>query len=166
MTNEKIKNNSGITLISDSEWSVIDGVACQVVDFVPLASVRNGKVCAISKTTPYASVIVKCRKFPESVVTGYVTHKMDFMHLWAAFKDRTLKQDEEVVLFWSKQNYKWYAKFVSAFMPRLWVMVCPKGAYELMELMADKNYRPDLLGFARLNATLPIIEWKPDVMAW
>jgi hypothetical protein len=54
-----------------------------------------------------------------------------------------------------------YPKLYSAFMPRLWVMVCPKGAFELM---VDSNYRPELTGEARWSAMKPIIQWKPEVM--
>jgi hypothetical protein len=46
-------------------------------------------------------------------------------------------------------------------MPKLWVMVCPKGAYELME---NSNYKPELSGLERWNAMKPIIQWKPKVM--
>ncbi|MBU0534045.1 MAG: hypothetical protein KJ887_04535 [Candidatus Omnitrophica bacterium] len=49
----------------------------------------------------------------------------------------------------------------SPFLPRLWVMVCPKGAFELM---VDQNYKPELSGEARWKAQKPIIEWKPEVM--
>ena len=46
-------------------------------------------------------------------------------------------------------------------MPRLWVMICPKGAFELM---ADQKSRPELQGEARFLAERPIAEWKPEVM--
>ena len=46
-------------------------------------------------------------------------------------------------------------------MPRLWVMVCPKRAYDLI---IDPSCRPELTGEARWNAMKPIVEWKPPVM--
>src|SRR3989338_1482686 len=61
----------------------------------------------------------------------------------------------------SKKHLKSYAKLFSAFMPRLWVMICPKGAFELM---ADQKSRPELQGEARFLAERPIAEWKPEVM--
>lgn len=81
--------------------------------------------------------------------------------MWAAFRERTVGQDEEVVIFWSKRHYKSYAKLFSFSMPRLWVMICPKGAYDLI---IDRNFKPELSGEARPKATLPIVQWKPEVM--
>jgi len=144
----------------DSEWSVIDGEPCKVIEFTSLASVENGKVVAINKTEPYASVIFECKKLPQQT-KGFICHKMDFQHLWAAFNERGVKENEEVIIFYSKKHLKSYAKLFSAFMPRLWVMVCPKGAFELI---SDPNSRPELQGEARWLAMKPIAEWKPEIM--
>ena len=46
-------------------------------------------------------------------------------------------------------------------MPKLWVMICPKGTYELI---VDSNYKPELSGEARWDAMKPITQWKPEVM--
>lgn len=83
------------------------------------------------------------------------------MHLWSAFKERGVKQDEEVLIFWTKKNYKRVYKIASAFLPRLWVMICKKGAFELM---TNPDSRPELQGEARFFAERPIIDWKPEVM--
>ena len=163
---EKRRYESEIVLLKHSEWSVIDGEACRVTSFDPLGSLIDidGKVRAMDKTTPYASVAVECKKLAKNV-TGYITHKEDFKHLWAAFKDRKVKDEEEVIICWTKERYKvrsWVGKrLYSAFMPKLWVMVCPKGAFELI---ADSKYKPELTGEARWNAMKPIIQWKPEVM--
>ena len=147
-------------LLKDSQWSAIDGELCRVVDFVPIASVEAGKIFAIGKT-PYASVVLECEKWPTKI-KGFITHKMDFIHLWTAFKERTIKQDEEVIVVWSKKHSKNIIyKIFSTFMPKLWVMVCPRGAFELE---TNPGYRPELKGEARWNATKPIIDWKPEVM--
>jgi len=148
------------TMRKDSEWSVIDGEPCKVIEFTSLASVENGKVVAINKTEPYASVIFECKKLPQQT-KGFICHKMDFQHLWAAFNERGVKENEEVIIFYSKKHLKSYAKLFSAFMPRLWVMVCPKGAFELI---SDPNSRPELQGEARWLAMKPIAEWKPEIM--
>ncbi|HUT43863.1 MAG TPA: hypothetical protein VMW95_05960, partial [Desulfobacterales bacterium] len=88
--------------------------------------------------------------------------KVDFIHLWAAFKERTIKQDEEVIIIWSKKQYKnIFYKIFSTYMPKLWVMVCPRGAFELE---INPGYRPELQGEARWNASKPIMDWKPEVM--
>jgi hypothetical protein len=144
----------------DSEWSVIDGEPCKVINFTPLALIEDGKVVVANKTEPYASIILECRKTPNTI-EGFICHKMDFQHLWMAFKERGVKQNEEVIIIWSKKHLKGFAKIFSSFMPRLWVMICPKGAFELM---VDPNSRPDLKGEARFLAERPIAEWKPAVM--
>lgn len=154
------RNFADKELLKDSQWSVIDGECCRVIDFVPMASIKEGKILAIDKTTPYASVVLECKKLPTKI-KGFITHKVDFTHLWLAFKERGVKQDEEVLIFWSKKHYKKPYKIFPTFLPRLWVMICPKGAFEL-ETISD--YRPELKGEARWNATKPIIDWKPEVM--
>jgi len=143
----------------DNQWSVIDGELCRVIDFVPLCSIKDGKVLALDKAAPYASVTIECKKLPEET-TGFIFHKIDFVHLWNAYKERTIKDDEEVIIVWSKKHYKIFAQIFSVFLPRLWVMICPKGAFELM---VNPNHKPELMGEARWNAEKPIIEWKPEV---
>ncbi len=155
------KRQSGI-LINDREWGVIDGEPCRVTDFSPLGSMidTSGKTQSVDKTTPYACITMECKKFGKDT-RGYISHKMDFEHLWAAFKDRTMKEDEEVIIYWTKKHYTRPSNLFSAFLPRLWVMVCPKGTFELI---IDLEYKPELTGEARWNAMNPIIDWKPEVM--
>lgn len=147
-------------LRKDNDWSIIDSEPCRVIEFTPLASVENGKVVVSNKTEPYASVILECKKLPQQT-KGFICHKMDFQHLWVAFKERGVRQDEEVIIFWSKKHLKSFAKFFSTFMPRLWVMICQKGAFELI---TNPNSQPELQGEARFLAEKPIAEWKPEVM--
>jgi len=153
---------SKIVLWKDKEWSQIDGECCRVVDFSPIGARigPDGKVWSVDKTTPYASITIECEKLGKNIV-GYITHQMDFQHLWAAFKERTVREGEEVIIFWTKKNYKRGVFLPAVFMPKLWVMVCPKGAFELM---TNNAYKPELTGEARWNAMKPIIEWKPPVM--
>jgi len=148
------------TMLKDSDWSVLDGDACRVIGFTPMAEIRNGKVHAISKSMPYAAVTFECTRIPD-VVEGFICHKLDFKHLWAALRERPLGENEEALFFWNKSHLKSYAKLFSRIMPRLCVMVCPKGAFELM---TDKMHRPELGGEARWEATRPIVQWKPEVM--
>jgi len=156
------QEKSHITLLKNSDWRVIDGEVCRVIDFIPMASIKDGKVLAINRTTPYAAVDLECRKFSGQKVTGFICHKLDFIHLWKAFKERGVKIDEEVIIGWNTKHYQnRLYKFLSFMMPKLWVMICPKGAFELM---TDSNWKPELSGEARWNATKPIAEWKPEVM--
>jgi hypothetical protein len=157
------RNESEIVLWKDSEWRQIDGEICRVTDFGTLGSFidANGNVHAGTKTMPYGSITLECRRFGTNV-TGYICHKMDFQHLWAAFRERKISKDEEVIIVWTRKEYKWkVTRLLAIFMPKLQVMVCPKGAYELM---TDSNYKPELSGTARWNAMRPVIRWKPQVM--
>lgn len=105
--------------------------------------------------------MIECNKL-QGKATLYVTHKLDFANLWKAYKERGIKEGEEVLVMWSNKHYKsWLIKLASATMPKLWIMVCKKGAYELM---TDKNFKPELTGEARFLAERPLVEWKPDVM--
>jgi len=156
---EEQSNNS---LLNDSQWSVIDSEICRVIDFTPLSgSVRDGKVSSVDKTTPFASVTLECKKLPTKT-TGFITHKDDFFHLWSAFKERRVNQDEEVLIIWTKKQYKNIIyRALSASMPKLWVMICPKNAFEIA---VNTDYRADLPGEARWKARAPIDDWKPEVM--
>lgn len=145
----------------DIEWSVIDGEPCRVIDFTPLASVKNGKVIAPNLTDPYASITLECKKMPNTI-KGYVTHKMDFTHLWTAFRERGISDNEEVIIIWTTKHYKYkFLKLLSPAYPKMWVMICLKGA---LEIMVDSNWKPELTGEARRNAMKPIAEWKPEIM--
>jgi len=171
-------------LLRDEDWAVIDGQQCLVTNFVPLsAKVENGKVLAVDSFTPYASVELKCGNFTKDI-KGFITHKTDFAMLWAAFKHRTevpgtrinipfdspelnpdgLGENEEVCLTWTRENYKFAAaRLFKRFMPKLIVMVCAKGTFELSQDDTGR-IRPDLQGWARVRATLPLVTWTPEVM--
>jgi hypothetical protein len=144
----------------DKDWSLIDGEPCRVKVFTPWARVEDGRVIPLSKTDPYASIVVECDQLPQDA-TGFITHRTDFVHLWSAFKERGVRDDEEVVVFWSRKNLKRSVRLLSMFMPRLWVTICPEGAFELM---TDPNFKPELTGLARWEAQGPLVEWKPEVM--
>lgn len=149
-----------ITLLRDADWKPIEDCACRVTEFNPLGSrVEDGEIIS-TPNCPYASVNLECSKLPQEAV-GFICHKLDFLNLWTAFHVRGVAPDEEVIIFWSKRHLKWFAKLTSFFMPRLCVMICPKGACELMN---DPNFRPELTGEARFLAKRPIVTLKPD--AW
>ncbi|MCX6841332.1 MAG: hypothetical protein NTX53_03470 [candidate division WOR-3 bacterium] len=148
-------------VVFDRDWSVVEGVPCRVIEFIPLGStVVDEQVHRDKSTHPYASITLECSKIA-GTVTGFVWHKVDFANLWAAFKDRGVAGDEEVIIIWSTRHYKPEYRIAKLVLPRMWVMICPKGA---TEIMSDENARPDLEGLDRWNATKPIVDWKPDVM--
>lgn len=140
------------TLLNDNDWSIVDGEPCRVIDF-NLSGLNPNSVF-------YASVVFECKRFPKQFV-GYIAHMLDYRHLYEALNKRRVRKNEEAIFFWTKRNYKSYAKILSHFMPRLWVMIYAKGAFELL---SDPNFKPELHGEARWNAEKPIIDWKPRVM--
>ena len=65
------------SLLNDSQWSVIDGEMCRVIDFTPISGTfKNGQVSSLDKSNPYASVTLECKKLPPKT-TGFITHKDD-----------------------------------------------------------------------------------------
>ena len=82
--------------------------------------------------------------------------------MWLAFKERGIKHGEEVIIIWSRNHYtyKWLRLF-SFLLPKLRVMICPKGAYELI---TDPECKPELTGEARAKASLPIMDLKSKIM--
>jgi len=149
------------TICKDSDWEAIAEEPCRVTKFTPLGGVvENGEVVAFDKTTPYASIAIECKKLPQKI-TGLITHKVDFAHLWAAFKERGIKESEDVVIFWSKNHYKAkMLKFLPSFWPKLRVIICPKGAFDSIsewdfELRNMDSYIWD---------DIKIAEWKHEIM--
>lgn len=158
---EKLEKKE-IILFKDKEWSLIDGEICRVVDFIPMGGVvKNGKVVVTDRIMPYASIHLECKKTPQKII-GFITHRIDFINLWNAFKERGVKENEEVLIIWSAKHYKnKIIKALSRIMPKLWVMICPRNAFERL---TDNNFEPELRGEARAEAILPIADWKPEVM--
>jgi len=182
---EKFKESQEVILLKDRDWSVIDGEICRVLEFTPLAAVvKDGQVKASGLTLPYASVVIECPRI-QGRATGYITHKIDFAMLWAAFNERTqvkaaraevqynqhgdpafvskydAASNEEVWLVWTRKHYRLKFGLINKPFPRLIVMVSPKGAYELL---TNPNEKPELIGEARFLAERPLVTWKPKVM--
>ena len=145
-----------IVFLKDKEWSVIDGELCRVKLFTPLSAiVEDGRVVAVDMTKPYASIVIECTKLPQDA-TGFITNKIDFLNLWSAFNERGVGENEEVLVFWSRKNYKTLARLLpSVGMPKLWVMICRAGAYEMW---TDPQIETTSEGLQTL------VQWKPDVM--
>lgn len=147
-------------LITESDWAAIDGQICRVVRFTPLAKVVGGKVVERRRLMPYALVTLECPRLPPDTVGG-ITHKLDFLHLWAVCVDGDLTSAEEVNIAWTKSSLRGPAKLLSRFMPGLAVMICKAGAYELI---TDPHCQPELTGEARFKAEMPIVQLIPSVL--
>ena len=158
-TNDLLKN----TLLNDNQWNIIDGEPCLVTDFSPLVgnTVENEVVISNDSTKPYASITIECKKLPEKV-TGLITHKIDFLNLWKAFKEKTISSNEEVIIFWSKKHYKLkLMKFLPGFWPKLWIMVCHKGTFEAIKTdFVKKHTEWEVIDYM----LEPIAEWRHEIM--
>ena len=139
-------------LVKDSDWNQIDGSQlCRLIDFTP----SNGSL------SYRATIKFECKDYPNGVI-GYIYHKDDFNNLSAATKIMASNPDTEIVFFWSKKQYKNFIySFLSALMPRLWIMLSPTNAYEFF---TNNDYHPEVTGEARYHVTAPIKEWKPIVI--
>jgi hypothetical protein len=150
-----------IVFRNDRDWSVIDAEPCRVKAFTPWARVEKGQVVAFGgMTAPYASIEIECDQLPDGA-TGFITHQIDFLHLWSAFNERGVAEDEEVIVFWTKKKLRTSARLFSTFMPKLWVLIFPKGAFDLMN---DPNSMPELTDAEYRRLQSPLVDWKPDVM--
>ena len=158
------KASPELSLLTDKEWSVIDGECCRVVQFEPFSHIIEGKIYG-PKAIPYASITLECKKVQDTI-TGFITHKIDFTHLWMVFEERTVKEDEEVIIYWTVKHYKFPLKFISkycsALFPKLWVLVCRKGHFEFI---ANPSWQPES-GKRRSSREMliPIVNLKPEVM--
>jgi len=128
-----------LSLLTDREWSVIDGEACRVLEFIPYGCITEGRIIA-GMTGPYASIILECKNI-QGTITGYITHRIDFRHLWEVFEERTIQENEEVIIIWTKQHYKIKSLRYFRGFPKLWVLVHRKG---YLDFNADpKHWQPE-----------------------
>jgi hypothetical protein len=139
-------------LRTDKDWSAVEDEVCRVTDFVPMSMVVDGQVKALKAGTPYASVTLQSPMLPK-LATGFISHKLDFAMLWAAFNERThipgvraeveydphpggpdqcensklarhgVAPNEEVWLVWTKKRYRTGFGLLSGILPKLIVMV-------------------------------------------
>jgi hypothetical protein len=151
-------------LLRDEDWMIIEGRLCQVSRFTPFARVEAGKVVSAGRKTPYAVIALECVEGqtdlpPDS--TGMIGHKVDFQHLWSAFVERGIGEDEAVVIVWGKKYLRGLTKIFSVFMPRLIVMVFTTRG---LGLLTDSTREPDLKGYERFLAEKPVAEWRPKML--
>jgi|GEM_PF-1691071 len=132
------EEQSEIILLKDKEWHLIDSELCLVTYFHPFmgSTIEDGQAISPVASVPYASVSIECKSINKKI-TGFITHKEDFINLWAAFKERGVNEEkEEVLLYWSKKHYTGSigrvlsAVLPSGMLPKIFVMVCPRGTYE------------------------------------
>jgi hypothetical protein len=158
------------TFLRDSEWASIEGKLCLITAFVPMSGrIMNGAIVALDQTKPYAGVRLKIVDHDGDLI-GYITNKLDFAMLWAAFNDNALALDgvhrepslpscsdlselpHEVWLVWTRKRYCWPVNWLpKAVFSKLIVMVAHEGTFEEV---ADC---PQYAGFK------PIVAWIPEL---
>lgn len=139
---------------------------CRVVAFVPFAKIQNERLIA-RKIGAYAFLDIEPEK-PAGIFRLFISHKIDFEHLWKAGIERKKDENEEILIVWSDNYKNRFLKPFSAVMPKLGVYIYPKGFFE--NKWRNPNWHKDLRGeehFIRLRQELvPIASWKPDVIDW
>ena len=150
-------------LTKDRDWAALDGLLCEVTKFTPLAKLENNRVVAVDRSMPYAFIDITCREGGVNLppdTGGAICHKDDFSRLWTAFVERGLGENEKLFIVWSKRNLRSATKLLSSFMPRLAVLIFKDDGYELL---SNKDYRPELGGVARWEASKPVLHLQPEV---
>ena len=159
------KSTSKPILSKDIPWNQIKGEFCRVKAFLPFGKVEKGKVEAPLIPNPYAILDVESpKKLPPKGAFLPVAHKIDFKHLWEAFRERGVKEDEEVLVVYHPEAPsnvpEFTAKmFESAIFPKLHIWICKKG---LLEKLYDEDYQ-EKVGYMKFfsEEAKPIKEWSP-----
>jgi len=118
-------------MIKDGDWNLVARKFCKVKEFVPMAIMQNGRVLDVSKHLPYASVVFECEGIPYPI-KGFISHKIDFKNLWAAFKERPLGENEVVTIEWAKYRLRGFTKLTACALPGFCVMVFNKESIKLL----------------------------------
>jgi hypothetical protein len=127
-----------------------------VVAFQPFGEVVGEKVKAPPVRMPYANLTIVCSKL-DSAVTWPVSHRVDFVHLWQAFRVRPLDADEEVIVAWSSSDRtRFIDRVLGSFLPRINVVVYPKGSYANFN---DPTWNERVRGVARALAMQALASW-------
>jgi len=134
----------------DIQWETIKGHFCRVNEWLPCATIEDGKLRAMKSTMPYAFLTIESPVLPE-LATMPIVHKEDFSNLWSVHEDRGIQSDEEVLVVYVKPRPRYMRAFAST-LPRLCISVYPKGALEIIY-----NY---------LNGNNPNAPWVSPVEEW
>jgi len=145
-----------LSILRNKEWDIIKDQWLRVIEFVPMGKIENDEIIAVSGM-PYASLKVECKNFPQNVNIS-ITHKIDFKNLWAAIKERPSNENEEVLIMCPPKYSKKVFKLFKPAMPKMVVMIYPKGSFEKF---TNPEWRKGEK--AALEISSPIEQWIPDV---
>jgi hypothetical protein len=114
-------------------WKSVKGPLFTVAKFAANASVTGNTVRASSVFEPYAWLTMESPGYDGPILMP-VLHRLDFLHLWRVFHERSGAGDEEVIVTYDPD--RWFGKF----MPHLPIMVAPKNT--LSELALIEGLKP------------------------
>lgn len=140
----------------DIKWKLIENQFCRVDLFYPIASIENDKIL-VPGSTPYAALTIECANLSTKAI-WLVAHKVDFIHLWEAFKERGVKENEEVLIIISSKRHNFLYKIISFIMPKIFIMIYPRGSFEKFN---NPEQIKQLTGEQFYRETKPIKSWEP-----
>lgn len=143
-----MKNENELVLGLDIPFHKIDKSVLRLVEFVD----RPEK-------GPYGFLLVESHELARHLILP-IFHAEDYGNAQEAMDSKAT--DQEVLVIWSSNNYKYPILKYFPFFPRMIVWLCKKDAFNLIN---DPNHKPELQGEARFLEEKPIKEWKPGVMA-
>lgn len=150
-------NSERSVLGKDVPWKLVEDYLLRVVSFTPLGSVNGDRVHSARSTMPYAILSVECLEL-DKVFTVNVAHKVDFLHLWRAFNQRGISEDEEVLVGDFASKRRGFLRVFGSFLPRLFIWICRKGH---LERVVNDDWG-GLTGEAWAEAMMPLEMWEPQ----
>jgi hypothetical protein len=112
----------------DVPWDSITDMICRVIEFNPFAKMVNGKVSG-QRGFPYASLIVEPEKLP-GIFEIRVLSEVEFSQLWRGLIEQEADKDKEAVVLWSYGPKNGIIINVPPVLPKLEVLVYPKGSFD------------------------------------
>jgi len=142
-------------ILTDKQWEAVGKSSFLITDFTPLVGfVENGEVKSVNVRTPYGTIDIENESSLREIAA--INHKIDFLNLWSIFKERGIKDDEEVIAFNIKDRYKGLLRLTSSALPKLWIFVCHKGTYRnIVGIVPPEDM---------VSNGLVIQEWKHDLI--
>jgi len=139
-------------------WEAIKGTFCKVTDFVPLATLKGGRITNNTGLAPCCVLTVESAQLPRETLMP-VLHREDFRNLWELFQQRGVNAEEEVIISYMPVSQRGVLRFVRASKPSFHIFVFPKGQ---LEKIYDAGFRPNASELlAWLEGNKPIAQWHP-----
>jgi hypothetical protein len=135
----------------DIPWEQVREKLCLVIDFRPMAKVENGKVAMWNSTLPYGFLTVECEGLAGQADV-WLTHRLDFLHVWEAFEQRNEAQGKEVIVIPLRRK-----RLLAGIFPVFQVWLCHHGTFN--KLLHPELQKPGEAGALEI---VPIARWGVD----